>query len=216
MSIVRTHLSTTLDGFTSGVNQRLELPFGDGAEHLNDWALKLATVRKMVFGQSGGETGPSDDVFVERFTNIGAFIMGRNMFGGGPGPWKQEPEWKGWWGEEPPYHAPVYVLTHYARPPLELKGGTTFHFVTDGIESALAKAKASAGKKDVVIAGGAHTVQQCLALGALDELELHLVPMLMGAGDRWFDNVPASKLRLEQTRVVVDTGVTHLRYRVLK
>jgi dihydrofolate reductase len=142
--------------------------------------------------------------------------MGRKMFGGGPGPWKQDPAWNGWWGEDPPYHTPVYVLTHHPRPPLELKGGTTFHFVTDGAESALAKARVAAGTKDVVIAGGAHTVQQYLRLGAIDELELHLVPMLIGAGERLFDDVPASKLRLEQVRAVPGTGVSHLKYRVVR
>jgi dihydrofolate reductase len=239
MSIVRAHMSTSLDGFTSGLNQRFEVPFGDNTEHLNDWMFKLPTVRRMFaersddgprdegyadrmasirdkLGESGGETDPSDDVFAERIANIGAFIMGRNMFGGGPGPWKQEPQWNGWWGENPPYHVPVYVLTHHPRPSVEMKGGTTFHFITDGVASALAKAKASAGKKDVVIAGGAHAVQQYLSIGAIDELELHLVPVLVGGGDRIFDNVPASKIQLEQIRVVPGNGVTHLRYRVVR
>lgn len=213
MSIVRTHMSTSLDGYTAGPNQRVEAPFGDGTEHFNDWMLKLASVRPL-FGQTGGETGASNDVFVERMSNVGAFIMGRNMFGGGPGPWKEDPRWDGWWGEDPPYHVPVYVLTHHPRPSLEMKGGTTFHFITDGPASALAKARASAGKKDVVIAGGAHAVQEYLRLGVIDEIELHLVPMLLGAGERLFDNVPA--LRLEQTRVVPDTDVTHLKYRVVR
>ena len=213
MSIVRTHMSTSLDGFTSGANQRLEAPFGDNCEHFNDWMLRLAFTKKL-FGQTGGDTGPSEDVLIERFANIGAIIMGRNMFGGGPGPWR--PDWRGWWGENPPYHVPVYVLTHYPRAPLEMQGGTVFHFVTDGVESALAKAKASAREKDVVIAGGAHTVQQYLSIGAIDEVELHLVPQLLGAGDRWCDNVPASKLRFEPVRVVQATDVTHLKYRVVR
>jgi dihydrofolate reductase len=215
MSIVRAHMSTTLDGYTAGPNQRLEAPFGDGTEHLNDWMWKQAAVRAL-FGKTGGETGGSNDVFIERSANIGAIIMGRNMFGGGPGPWKQAPSWDGWWGEDPPYHVPVYVLTHHPRPSLEMKGGTTFHFITDGVQSALAKAKQSAGKKDVVIAGGAHAIQQCLAVGAIDEIELHLVPMILGGGERLFDNVPASALKLEQARVVQDSGVTHLKYRVVR
>ena len=215
MSIVRTHMATSLDGFTSGVNQTLEKPFGEGCEHFNDWMFKLAMTRKM-FGESGGETGASNDVLVERFANIGANIMGRNMFGGGPGPWKTDPAWNGWWGEEPPYHGPVFVLTHHARPPVEMKGGTTFHFVTEGPEVALAKAKAAAGGTDVVIAGGAHTVRQYLRLGAIDEIELHLVPMLLGAGDALFGDVPPSKLGLEQVRVVPGNGVTHLKYRVVR
>jgi dihydrofolate reductase len=214
MSIVRTHMMTSLDGYTSGPNQRFEAPFGDGVENFDDWMFRLAAVRAL-FGRTGGETGPSNDVFVERLANIGAFVMGRNMFGGGPGPWKTDPPWTGWWGEDPPYHVPVYVLTHYPRPPVEMKGGTTFHFITDGIESALAKAKASAGKHDVVIAGGARTVRQYLTIGAIDEIELHLVPMLIGGGERLFDDVPPAKMRLEQIRAVQGDGVTHLKYRVL-
>jgi dihydrofolate reductase len=213
MTIVRAHMSTSLDGFTSGLNQTLASPFGDGTEHLNDWMFEQAAVRAL-FGETGGETGPSNDVFIERAANIGAIIMGRNMFGGGPGPWKQEPAWNGWWGEDPPYHVPVYVLTHYPRASLEMKGGTTFHFITDGVESALAKAKAAAGTKDVVIAGGAHTVQACLRAGAIDELELHLVPIVIGAGDRLLGDLPG--MRLEQVRVVPGNGVTHLKYRVVR
>ena len=215
MSIVRTHMSTTLDGYTSGPNQSVAAPFGDGAEHLNDWIFLLASARAM-FGETGGETGPSNDVFAERIANVGAVIMGRNMFGGGPGPWTSDPAWDGWWGETPPYHVPVYVLTHHQRAPLAMKGGTTFHFITDGVESALAKAKAAAGAKDVVIGGGAHAIQQYLTIGAIDEIELHVVPMLLGAGDRLFDRVPASKVRLEQVRAVPGTGVTHLKYRIAR
>jgi len=214
MSIVRSHMSTALDGYTSGPNQSLDAPFGEGTEHFNDWLFRLATTRAL-FGETGGETGASNDVFAERMANVGAYIMGRNMFGGGPGPWKTEPAWNGWWGDDPPYHVPVYVVTSHPRVPLEMQGGTTFHF-TSGIESALAQARAAAGKKDVVIAGGARTVQQYLRIGAIDELELHLVPMLLGGGERLFDNVPASSLRLEQMRSVPGNGVTHVRYRVIR
>lgn len=145
--------------------------------------------------------------------NVGAFIMGRNMFGGGRGAWPVDPPWNGWWGEEPPYHCPVFVLTHYPREPLPMTGDTTFHFITDGPESALDKAKRAAGAKDVVIAGGANTVQQYLRLGAIDELEIHLVPMVIGAGERLLEGVAP---KLEQVRCVPGNGVTHLKYRVTR
>jgi dihydrofolate reductase len=209
--MIRTHMTTSLDGFVAGTNQTLANPFGDHTEHFNDWMWGLASVREM-FGKSGGETGPSDDVFVERFTNVGAFVMGRKMFGGGPGPWASEPRWDGWWGAEPPYHAPVFVLTHHAREPLPMRGGTTFHFVTEGVESALDQARAAAGERDVVVAGGAQTVQQVMRAGALDEIELHLVPQLLGAGERLFDTLGPQIL--ETVRVVPGTGVTHVKLRV--
>ena len=212
MSLVRSHMSMSLDGFSAGPNQSLEKPFGERTEHFNDWLWELAAVRK-VFGKEGGETGPSNDVFVERQSNVGAFIMGRNMFGGGRGPWPVDPPWNGWWGEEPPYHVPVFVLTHYPREPLPMKGGTTFHFITDGIESALDKAKRVAGSKDVVIAGGANAVRQYLRIGAIDELELHLVAQVIGAGERLLDDVAP---KLEQIRCVPGKNVTHIKYRVTR
>ena len=138
--------------------------------------------------------------------------MGRNMFGGGPGPWGDEP-WNGWWGDEPPFHHPVFVLTHHAREPLELKG-TTFHFVTDGIESALEQAKEAAGGKDVALGGGADVAQQYLAAGLIDELEISIVPLLLGSGARLFDNLDGAAIELEQIRAVEAPGVTHLKYRV--
>lgn len=215
MSTVRAHMSTTLDGYTAGPNQSLDKPFGEGTDHLNDWMFALKSAREM-FGEEGGETGPSDDAFRERMANIGAVIMGRNMFGGGPGPWNEESSWNGWWGVNPPYHVPVYVLTHHPRAPLEMQGGTTFYFVTDGIESALQLARAAAGDKDIVIAGGANAIQQALRAGAVDELELHLVPIVLGGGERLLDNLAGSGPKLEQIRAVPGTGVTHLKYRVLK
>ncbi|HEY4157097.1 MAG TPA: dihydrofolate reductase family protein [Polyangiaceae bacterium] len=219
MSKVRAHLGITLDGYVTGPNQSPEKPFGDGAEHMNDWLFALASARKL-FGQEGGETGPSDDVFRERLENVGAVVMGRKMFGGGPGPWGHarwgNEQWNGWWGEDPPYHAPVFVLTHHARASVAMKGGTTFHFMTEGAEHAFAQAKTAAGTADVLIAGGAHTVQQYLGAGLIDELELHLVPMLLGAGERLFDGVTQSRTRLEQIRVVAGNGVTHLKYAVRK
>ncbi|MGH2587752.1 MAG: dihydrofolate reductase family protein [Dehalococcoidia bacterium] len=213
MSKVRAHMSTTLDGYTAGPNQTVDKPFGDGTEHLNDWMFALKSAREL-FGEEGGETGPSDDLFRERMANIGAEIMGRNMFGGGPGPWNEQEPWTGWWGENPPYHTPVFVLTNYPRAPLPMQGGTTFYFVTDGIESALQQAKAAAGEKDVVITGGANVIRQYLRAGAVDELELHLVPIILGDGERLLD--VGSGPQLEQVRVVPGTGVTHLKYRVLK
>jgi dihydrofolate reductase len=209
--MIRAHMTTSLDGFVAGANQTLEKPFGDHTEHFNDWMWELAAVRKL-FDKTGGDTGPSNDVFLERTANIGAFVMGRKMFGGGPGPWATEPRWDGWWGENPPYHAPVFVLTHYPRDPQPMQGGTTFHFVTDGIESALAKARTAAGDKDVVVAGGAQAVGQALRARALDMLELHLVPQILGAGERLLDGITPGIL--EQDRVVPAAGVTHLRYRI--
>jgi dihydrofolate reductase len=214
MSVVRTHMSVTLDGYVAGPNQSLDKPFGDGAEHLNDWMFALRTAREM-FGEEGGETGASDDVFRERLQNIGSVVMGRNMFGGGPGPWGAE-QWKGWWGDNPPYHVPVFVLTHYARAPQPMEGGTTFYFVTDGIESAMRQAKAAAGDRDVVVGGGANVIQQALRAGLVEELELHLVPMLLGDGERLLDKLGDTAPSFEPIRAVVGTGVTHLKYRVRK
>jgi dihydrofolate reductase len=207
-------MSITLDGYVAGPNQSLDKPFGEGADHLSDWMFSLRSAREM-FGEEGGETGASDDVLRERMGNIGAVVMGRNMFGGGPGPWGPEP-WNGWWGENPPYHTPVFVLTHYAREPQVMEGGTTFYFVRDGIESAIQRTKAAAGAQDVVIGGGANAIQQALRAGLADELELHLVPMLLGGGERLLDNLGGRVRGFEQVRAVVGTGVTHLKYRVLK
>ena len=165
-------------------------------------------------GEPGGERGPNDDVLRQTFDNIGATIMGRNMFGGGPGPWR-EPPWQGWWGENPPYHTPVFILTHHPRDPLVMQGDTTFHFVTDGIESALAQARQAAAGKDVALIGGARAAQQYLAAGLVDEIELHLVPMLLGAGERLFDNAGLD-LKLEPIRVIDTPEVTHLKYRIVK
>ena len=164
--------------------------------------------------KEGGEVNASDRVVEEVRENIGAAVMGRNMFGPiGGGPWVDE-DWKGWWGDNPPYHYPVYVVTHHRRDPVEMAGGTTYHFVTDGIESALKQAKEAAGGKDVMLWGGGDVIGQYLAAGLLDELELHVVPILLGAGSRIFGDV--GDVRLEQIRSVEAPGVTHLKYRVLK
>jgi dihydrofolate reductase len=211
MGRVRFDISLSLDGFMAGPNQSVDDPIGARGMALFEWAFPLAAFRALQ-GSDGGEVNESTSVVEERFANAGAYILGRNMFGGGPGPWPDDPPWNGWWGDDPPYHAPVFVLTHHPRDPLPRLGGTTFTFVTDGIESALEQARAAADGFDVVIGGGAATIRQYLAAGLVDELNLSLVPILLGSGERPFDDLP--DLRLEQVRVVEAPGVTHLRYRV--
>ena len=196
----------------AGPNQGPDHPLGEGGEHLHEWVYGLKTFRE-THGESGGETGVNDDVLRESFENIGATVMGRGMFGGGPGAWPQDPPWNGWWGDTPPFRTPVYVLTHHAREPLSLEGGTTFYFVTDGVESAIAQAKEAAGGKDVAIGGGASTANQALLAGLVEEMELHVVPLLLGSGSRLFEGVgPAVKFEL--VRTVEGPGVTHVKYRV--
>jgi dihydrofolate reductase len=210
MTELRFEISISTDGYVAGPNQSEEHPLGEGGEQLHEWVVKLDAWRRS-HGRSGGEANASSAIVEEAMENVGAVIMGRNMFGGGPGPW--DPEWRGWWGEEPPFHMPTFVLTHHEREPLEMRGGTTFHFVTDGIESALAQAEEAAAGKDVRLGGGAEAAQQYLAAGLIDELQLNIVPVLLGAGERLFENV-GSSLELEQTRVVHTPEVTHIRYRV--
>jgi dihydrofolate reductase len=205
----------SLDGYVAGPNQSTAHPLGEGAEHLHDWLFKLKTFRAIHGDTNGGETGTNDDVLREAFENIGATIMGRNMFGGGHGSWGKDP-WKGWWGNNPPYHHPVFVLTHFAREPLPMQGGTTFFFVTDGIKSALKQARHAADGKDVALGGGANVAQQYLAAGLIDELEIHVVPLFLGSGARLFNNVDCRKVKLEPIRTVAGAGVTHLKYCVLK
>ena len=212
MSKVRVHVMMSLDGYMAGPNMSREKPFGDVAEGFLDWLFALKAFREM-HGAEGGETGPSDDVMRETMQGLGATVMGRNMFGPGPGPWPQ-PAWNGWWGESPPFHTPVFVLTHHPREPLVMQGGTVFHFVTDGIESALRQAKEAAGDRDVRIGGGASAVDQYLTAGLVDELELHLVPVFMGGGPRLFDNLRGSDVKLEPVRTIGTPGVTHIKYRV--
>jgi dihydrofolate reductase len=205
----------SLDGYVAGPNQSTAHPLGEGAEHLHDWLFKLKTFRAIHGDTNGGETGTNDDVLREAFENIGATIMGRNMFGGGHGSWAKDP-WKGWWGDNPPYHHPVFVLTHFAREPLPMQGGTTFFFVTDGINSALEQARRAANGKDVALGGGANIAQQYLASGLIDELEIHVVPILLGRGARLFDNVNFRNMKLEPISTIAGAAVTHLKYRVLK
>ena len=203
----------SIDGYVAGPNQSLEIPLGEGGEALHNWMFETKTWHEMQ-GETGGARGINDDVLRENHANIGTAIMGRNMFGGGPGPW--ETSWHGWWGENPPYHHPVFVLTHYPREPLVMQGGTTFFFVTDGIASALRQAKKAAGAKDIAVIGGAKALQQYLAAGLLDEIEIHVVPLLLRGGERLLDNLDGSNVQLEPARTVAGPGVTHLKYRVVK
>ena len=210
MSKVRVHISVSADGYVAGPNQSLEQPLGEGGESLHDWVLPLRAWRE-AHGLEGGEENASTPVAVEWLANVGAEIMGRGKFGGGPGPWGDDP-WSGWWGEEPPFHMPVFVVTHHEREPLALSD-TTYTFVTNGIESALEQAQAAAAGKDVTVGGGASIINQYLAAGLVDELELHIAPVVLGGGARLYEGV-GPDLRLEQVRAVEAPGVTHLKYRV--
>jgi dihydrofolate reductase len=212
MAKLRFEISMSVDGFVAGPNQSKEHPLGEGGEQLHEWVFKLAAWRKP-HGREGGEVNASSEVIEESLDNVGATVMGRNMFGGGPGPWGEDP-WDGWWGDDPPFHTPVFVLTHHEREPLAKQGGTTFTFVTDGIESALAQAKEAAGGKDVSLGGGASAAQQYLAAGLIDEMQLNVVPVLLGAGARLFEGIPDADVKLEPVRVVETPDVTHLKYRV--
>ena len=211
MSKVRVHISVSADGYVAGPDQSLENPLGVGGERLHDWVVALRAWRKP-HGLEGGEVNASTPVVEESLANVGAEIMGRGKFGGGPGPWADE--WRGWWGDEPPFHMPVFVLTHHERDPLTLSD-TTFTFVTDGIEAALDRARDAAGGKDVLVGGGASVINQYLAAGLVDELELHVVPLVLGGGARLFDGL-GPDLQLEQVRVIEAPGVTHLKYRVVR
>jgi dihydrofolate reductase len=200
MSRTTCHMSISLDGFVAGPDQSVDNPIGVGGMALHDWHLRA------------DELGNEADVALrdELLTPKGAYVMGRNMFGPVRGEWKGD--WRGWWGDEPPYHAPVFVLTHFAREPIEMEGGTTFHFVTTGIEDALEQARAAAGGGDVDIAGGASTVRQALAAGAIDELLLDIVPVLLGRGESIFDRV--TDPGFEPIEVRHSPNATHVRYRV--
>jgi dihydrofolate reductase len=208
--MLKFNIAMSLDGFVAGPNPSEQDPLGEGGMQLHEWVFELAAWREP-HGREGGVVNESTPVVEQSQANVGATIMGRNMFGGGPGPWGADP-WQGWWGEEPPFHVPVFVLTHHAREPLELAGGTTFHFVADGIESALAQAREAAAGKDVALAGGAGVAQQYLSAGLIDELRLSVVPVLLGSGTRLFDGGAGAGLPLEQVQAVQAPGVTHLIY----
>jgi dihydrofolate reductase len=210
MSAVTCQLSISLDGYVAGPNQSLQDPIGEGGMRLHDWVLATASWQEQ-HGGEGGEHGEDSEVAAEATKNIGAYIMGRNMFGGGTGPWDES--WRGWWDEDPPYHVPVFVLSHHERAPLPMLGGTTFTFVNNGIEDALAQAREAAAGRDVSIAGGASTVRQFLAAGLLDELQLHIAPVILGAGERLLDGV--GNVELEQLSVIGSSAVTHIKYRIV-
>ena len=207
-------VSMSLDGYVAGKNQSPKHPLGVRGELLHDWMRELAVWRKAA-GLKGGVTNASTEIFLGGDQEVGAIIMGRNMFGGGPGPWGN-PAWNGWWGDDPPFHLPVFVLTHHRREPLECQGGTTFHFVTNGISAARRLAVRAAKGKDIAISGGAGIAKQYIESGMVDEIMIHLVPVFLGGGVRLFDNALLSKVRLRQTRVVEAPGVTHLVYRVTR
>jgi dihydrofolate reductase len=212
MSKVRAEISISLDGYGAGPKESHENPLGEGGEALHDWVVALEAWREP-HGREGGEVNVSTEIFEELRQNVGAEIMGRAKFGPPEGgPWDHS--WTGWWGEDPPFHTPVFVLTHYEREPLTLSD-TTFHFVTDGIESALEQAKEAAGEADVFLGGGPDSINQYLAAGLVDEIDLHVAPILLGGGKRLLEGV-GPDIKLEQLGAVEAPGVTHLKYRVVK
>ena len=212
MAKVTCDLSMSLDGYVAGPNQTLEEPLGRGGERLHEWAFRLKAFRER-HGMEGGEPGPDNDIVAEWLDSNGAVVMGRRMFSGGEGPWESDPNRDGWWGDDPPFKAPVFILTHHPRDPVEKSGGTSYTFVTDGLGTAVELARDAAGGKAVQLGGGASIVQQALNAGILDELNVHLVPVFLGAGGvRLLDGLDAAELEL--TRVNESPHVTHLRYRV--
>ena len=210
MSSVTCQISISLDGFVAGPNQSVEDPIGEGGMRLHEWVFKTDSWRGQ-HGLEGGERTVDSEVVDEIVQGVAAYVMGRKMFGGGDGVWDET--WTGWWGGDPPFHAPVFVLTHHPREPLSMQGGTTFTFVTDGIESALEQARTAADGREVAISGGASAVRQYLAAGMLDELYLHIVPIVLGAGERLLENV--GEPIVEPVKVVASPAVTHIKYRVV-
>ena len=210
MPKLRLSISMSLDGFVAGPSQSVENPLGLGGMRLHEWVFPL-TAWRASHGLQGGEENESTPIIEESLAHIGATLMGRNMFGGHPGPWDAKNPWNGWWGVNPPFHNPVFVLTHHARKPLELEGGTTFTFVTEGIQKALDQARQAANGKDVSLAGGANAAQQYLAAGLVDEMNINLVPILLGSGERLFDSV-ADLLGLEMVRTISTPKVIHLKF----
>ncbi len=210
MSKLRFRISMSLDGFVAGPNQGPDNPLGVGGMRLHEWVFPLAAFKKM-HGLEGGIVNESSPIIEGAFVNVGATVMGRNMFGGQPGPWNAAQPWNGWWGANPPYHHPVFVLTHHARDPLKLEGGTVFHFVTGGIEAALDQARRAAEGRDVSLGGGAEAARQYLAAGLVDEMEISLVPTLLGSGERLFEGTGDDLHGLELVRAVVAPKVIHLK-----
>jgi dihydrofolate reductase len=213
MARVFADISMSLDGFVAGPNQTLEAPLGAGGERLHDWAFRLAAWRTP-HGLEGGEVGPESELVERTIAATGAVVMGRRMFSGGDGPWADDPNPNGWWGDNPPFHTPVFVVTHEPRDVLELLGGTSFRFVTGGVASAVEQARAAADGRDVSIAGGGSVVQQCLAHGLLDELQVHIAPVFLGGGVRLFDGVAAGELEIVETIATPQATLVH--YRVVR
>jgi dihydrofolate reductase len=211
MSRVTSHISISLDGFVAGPEQSLDNPLGIGGPRLHQWAFATDEWQRR-HGSGSGEASADSDVIAATLENLGAYVMGRNMFGGGPGPWGDD--WRGWWGEDPPFHLPVFVLTHHEREPVRMQGDTTFHFVTGGVAEALRQARDAAGDRDVSVVGGANAIQQFLAAGLLDELQLHIVPVLLGSGERLL--VDCGDPTLEPIGVVASPRVTHITYRIAR
>jgi dihydrofolate reductase len=212
MTKLRLNITMSLDGYVAGPNQSVSNPLGEWGEQLHEWAFATRTFRA-VHGSEGGATGPDDDIAAEYFQNVGATIMGRHMFGGGDGAWEDNP-WNGWWGDDPPFHTPVFVLTHHARKPLEMQGGTTFHFVTEGIHAALDRARDAAHGKDITLGGGAQVAQQYLKAGLIDEMEIHVVPVLLGGGACLFDDTDGRQTDYDCIRFVNSPTVSHYKYRL--
>ena len=209
--MVKVELTMSLDGYVAGPAATLEEPLGEGGERLHEWIVRLASFRR-VHGLEGGETGPEDYRFRASTEANGAVVMGRRMFSGGAGPWEDDPNATGWWGDEPPFGTPVFVVTHHDSGPLAL-GTTTFHFVTDGVESAIEQARTAAGERDVLVAGGAAVADQALGAGLVDELHVHVAALLLGGGVRLFDAL-ASRPELELAGVAESRDAAHLSYRV--
>src|SRR6266849_6199219 len=207
MSSVTCQISISLDGFVAGANQSLDNPIGVGGMRLHRWLCDTGSWREQ-HGQAGGARNADSEVLDEVVQNVGAYVMGRKMFGGGDGPWDQK--WKGWWGDEPPYHVPVFVLTHHPRAPLTMKGGTVFHFITDGIHAALQRARDAAGGRDVRLGGGVSTIRQYLRAGLIDELQLAISPVLLGSGEHLLNDIDMRALGYECAKYVAGERATHV------
>jgi dihydrofolate reductase len=208
-------ITTSLDGFIAGPNPSLEDPLGQGGMQLHDWATSARAWRER-HGLEGGEENADSDVVAEGLARQGALIMGRRMFSGGSGPWEDDPNRDGWWGDDPPFGNPVFVLTQHAREPVAKENGTTYNFVTDGIEAALEQAREAAGDKDVLVAGGAEPIQQYVAAGLVDAFQVHVAPILLGSGTHLFGELGGERPKVELTRVLDAPRAAHLRYRVVK